>query len=230
MIGNALSYIRERLDTHLRSTMGPEADGSNPDRVVFIPGDKLDPLIIRQGSIGMLVVNVQEDREFRDPDRYLRRISHGQKSQYERHFPDLHLEFTVLFVAQFKDYVHAWNQLGQLLLYLQENPVFDAAKDRELPQGFRRLTHELVSSSLQQQNELWSALKMSMRPAILYRFRLITAVGREMKHQPRPIHPERISTELTQGLKLKTSPTPLNPQEQPANLRSPPPFQTQPQP
>ncbi len=230
MIGNALSYIRERLDTHLRSTMGPEADGSNPDRVVFLPGDKLDPLIIRQGSIGMLVVNVQEDREFRDPDRYLRRNSHGQNSKYERHFPDLHLEFTVLFIAQFKEYVHAWNQLGQLLLYLQENPVFDAAKDRELPQGFRRLTHELVSSSLQQQNELWSALKMSIRPAILYRFRLITVAGRLTDDQPLPIQPKRISTQLTHGLKLKTSPTPLNPQEQPANLRSPPPSQTQPQP
>jgi len=208
MIGTALGYIRKRLDDHLRTVLGLEPDGSTAERVVFVEGDKLDPLSIPRGTIAMLVANVQEEREFREPDRHLRRSTNGQGSQGERHHPDIHLEITVLFIAHFKDYANAWNQLAQLLFFFQEHPVFDATADKDLPAGIRRLANELCSQSFQQQNELWGALKTSLRPSVLYRFRLMTLRGRATKDQPAPI---------------RTVETRLNPQEMGANLRSPPP-------
>jgi hypothetical protein len=208
MIGTALNYIRKRLDAHLLSVPGLEKDGNTAGRVIFVEGDKLDPLTIPQGTIAMLVANVQEEREFRAPDRYHRRIAGVHGSQIEGHHPDIHLEITVLFIAQFKDYANAWNQLAQLLFFFQEHPVFDVAVDQDLPAGVGRLANELCSQSFQQQNELWTALRCSLRPSVLYRFRLMTLRGKAMQGQPVPI---------------KTVKTRLNQQEIQANLRSPPP-------
>lgn len=208
MIGTALSYIRQRLETHLRSTQGLNSDDGTADRVVFLEGDKLDPLTIPQRSIAMLVVNVREDREFRDADRYQRRLAHGQGSGSERHYPDIHLEIAILSIANFKDYATAWDQLSQVLGFFQTHPVFDAAVDKNLPPGIGRLTNELCSQSFQEQNELWSALKSPLRPSLLHRFRLITLRGTAMGEQPSAI---------------KTVKTKVQHQEHTINLRSPPP-------
>jgi hypothetical protein len=207
MIGSALSYIRRRLDAHLRAVMGLAEDGSSAERVILVDGDKLDPFTLPQGTIGMLVANVQEEREFREADRYQRRIANGNGNQTERHHPDIHLEITLLFIANFKDYAHAWNQLSHLLFFFQEHPVFLAAEDKDLPEGIGRLANELCSQSLQQQNELWGALRAALRPSLLYRFRLLTVRGKTLDVQPIPIH--RVDARL-------------NTRELPANLRSPP--------
>lgn len=208
MIGTTLNYIRKRLDAHMISALGLERDGSTAERVVLVEGDKLDPLTIPQGTIAMLVANVQEEREFRDPDRYQRRLANRQGSQAKLHHPDIHLVITILFIAQFKDYANAWNQLAQLVFFFQEHPVFDQETDKDLPAGVERLANELCSQSFQQQNELWSALKSSLRPSILYHFRLMTLRGKAMEAQPVPI--QAIETRL-------------HPKEIQANLRSPPP-------
>lgn len=208
MIGTALGYIRKRLDAHLRSAQGMETDGGTADRVVFLEGDKLDPLSFPQRSIAMLVVNVQEEREFRDADRFHRRQANGQGNHSEHHYPDIHLEVAVLFIANFKDYTTAWNQLSQVLFFFQEHPVFDAAVDEDLPPGIGRLATELRSQSFQEQNELWSTLKTSLRPALLHRFRLITLRGKAMERQP---------------VAIQTVQTSVKHQDHAVNLRSPPP-------
>jgi hypothetical protein len=185
MIGTALGYLRKRVDTHLRSVLDLERDGSTADRVVFVEGDKLDPFTVPLGTIGMVVVNVQEEREFRDANRYLRPLADGPGSLH--HHPDLHLEVSLLFVAKFKDYANAWNQLSHVMGFFQIHSVFDASADRDLPSGVKRLAGELVSLTFQQQNEIWSSLKTSLHPAVLYRFRCITMQGPPLEEQPRQV-------------------------------------------
>lgn len=206
MIGDALTYIRKRLDAHLRAVMGLAEDGSAAERVILVDGDKLDPFTLPQGTIGMLVANVQEDREFRDADRFQRRHGNGPGLKLEGHYPDIHLELFVLFIANFKDYATAWNQLYQVLSFFQQHPVFDTDSDKNLPPGIERLpseidrlSNELCSQSFQEQNELWSALRTSLRPALLHRFRLITLRGQATKEQPIPI--QRDQTEIRLSLK-----------------------------
>jgi hypothetical protein len=187
MIGTTIGYIRKRLDTHLRAALAIEADGSTPPLVDFLEGAKLDPLVLPLGSISMMVVNVKEDREFRDPDRFLHRVSDGAAFRMEQHRPDLHLEIGVLFLAKFKDYVYAWNLLSQVMLFFQEHPLFDVEQDDDLPEGIGRLVCELYSQSFQQQNELWSSLKIPLQPAVLYRIQVLTLRGQAMVPQPRPV-------------------------------------------
>jgi hypothetical protein len=213
VIGDALTYIRRRLDAHLLSVMGLAEDGSSSERVMLVDGDKLDPLSLPQGTIGMLVAKVQEEREFREANRYQRRSANGQDNPTDRHHPDIHLELSLLFVANFKDYAHAWNQLTHLLIFFQEHPVFLAKEDKDLPEGIGRLANELCSPSLQEQNELWGALRSALRPSLLYRFRLLTVQGKAMDERSAPI---------------QTVETRLRREEVPANLRSPPASDAQP--
>ena len=180
MIGNALAYIRKRLDAHLRAAQGEHSDGDTPDRVVFLEGDKPDPLTFPQSCIAMVVVNVQEDREFRDADRFQRRLPYNNSVQLEPHYPDIHLDLAVLFVASFKDYATAWNQLSETLFFFQQHPVFERSPDMDWPKSLERLSNELRTQSIQDQNEVWSALRASLRPALLYRFRLITLHGKAL--------------------------------------------------
>lgn len=209
MIGTALSYIRLRLDAHLRSTQGLESDGDTAERVLFLEGDKLDPLILPQRSIALLVVNVREDRECWDADRFQRRLTNGHAGGSERHYPDIHLELAVLFIANFKDYATAWNQLSQVLFFFQQHPVFDRESDKDLPAGIDRLRNEFCSQSFQEQNELWGSLRTSLRPAILHRFRLVTLCGEAMAEQAPPIQTVRTSVKLTSDAsELHAPPTP----------------------
>lgn len=221
MIGTALNYIRQRLDDHLHAEQGPDSEPETEERVVFLEGDKLDPLTLPQRRISMLVVNVQEDREFRDADRFQRRHNNGHAGGYERHYPDIHLELAILFIANFKDYSTAWNQLTQLLFFFQQHPVFDRESDKDLPPSIERLTNELRSQSFQEQNELWGALRTALRPAILLRFRLITLRG-EVVAKPAPIKAMRWVMKRKVRLLVKRKPWRVKQQEDTGNLRSPP--------
>jgi len=115
MIGTTISYISKRVDSHLRMVNQKDKDGSSPPLAALIDGAQLDPLVLPLGTISLLVVDVNEDREFRDADRFQRRISTAESNKIENHYPDLHLDIGLIFVAKFKDYDRAWNQLAHVI-------------------------------------------------------------------------------------------------------------------
>jgi hypothetical protein len=88
MIGTTISYISKRVDSHLRMVNQKDKDGSSPPLAALIDGAQLDPLVLPLGTISLLVVDVSEDREFRDADRFQRRISTAESNQIENHYPD----------------------------------------------------------------------------------------------------------------------------------------------
>jgi hypothetical protein len=207
MIGTTISYLCKRVDGHLRMVNQKDKDGSSPPLAALVDGSQLDPLVLPQGTISLMVVDVDEDREFRDADRYQRRIQKEESVRVENHYPDIHLEIGVLFVAKFKDYDRSWNQLSHVIGFFQQKPSFHAQQDLDLPKGIGRLNAEFRPQSLKEINDLWSALKISPHPALLYRFRLLTISGPMLDEQPMPI---------------KSVETKFTPQPQSLNLRSPP--------
>jgi hypothetical protein len=207
MIGTAIGYICKRVDGHLRLVNQQDNDGSSPPMAALVDGSQMDPLVLPMGSISLMVVNVNEDREFRDADRFQRRIKTEESIMIENHHPDLHLEIGLLFIAKFKEYDRAWNQLSHIIGFFQQNPSFSAQKDPDLPEGIGRVNGEFYPQSLQQINDLWSALKICPHPALLYRFRLLTIRGPLLDEQAMPIR--SVQTKFT-------------PQPNSLNLRSPP--------
>jgi hypothetical protein len=209
MIGKSLNFLRRRLDAHLRVVAGIDGDSGTADRVVFVEGDKLEPLSLPQGCISMLVVHVQEDRQFRDANRYQRCLAQDASPHVETHYPDVHLDIGILFAARFKDYANAWDQLSEIILFFQQNPLFDASDAEislEMPNGVSRIGVELLSPALEQQQDIWSALRLSIHPAVLYRIRLMALRGPAWQQQPQPVHELRGSVRPIPSLKHDRSP------------------------
>jgi len=168
LIGSALTYLRDKVNTHLQDG---ETDSGQP-LVVFIEGDKIDPLNIQSGRVNILVVNVEEERELRGANPY-----YDERSQ--RINPDIPLTISALFIARFNDYPTSWNYLTDIIRFFQSHPVLERADNQaqssnNMPEGIESLRCEMISLNLQQQNEVWGALRITQHPALLYKIKLIT--------------------------------------------------------
>ena len=186
MIGSALTYLRDKINTHLQDG---ETDSGQP-LVVFIEGDKIDPLNIQSGRVNILVVNVEEERELRGANPY-----YDERSQ--RINPDIPLTISALFIARFNDYPTSWNYLTDIIRFFQSHPVLERADNQaqssnNMPEGIESLRCEMISLNLQQQNEVWGALRITQHPALLYKIKLITL---------RDPHPQ--SSEKTKNIIVK---------------------------
>lgn len=175
MIGAALTYLRDRVNTHL---LDGETDSGQP-LVVFIEGDKIDPLSIQSGRVNILVVNVEEERELRGANPYY--DEHSQRIN-----PDIPLTISALFIARFNDYPTAWNYLTDIIRFFQSHPVLErvdnqAQSSNHMPEGIESLRCEMISLNFQQQNEVWSALRITQHPALLYKIKLITLRDRSLQ-------------------------------------------------
>jgi hypothetical protein len=168
LIGSALTYLRDKVNTHLQDG---ETDSGQP-LVVFIEGDKIDPLNIQSGRVNILVINVEEERELRGANPY-----YDERSQ--RINPDIPLTISALFIARFNDYPTSWNYLTDIIRFFQSHPVLERADNQaqssnHMPEGIESLRCELISLNFQQQNEVWGALRITQHPALLYKIKLIT--------------------------------------------------------
>lgn len=170
MIGKVLSFLRKRLDDHLRAELGGGVDDPVADKVVFLEGDKLDPISFKEEAVSALLINVEEERILRTADPYLRVQEDGKP---QRKQPDLRLVLYVLFVARFKQYDSAWDHLAKVIEYLQSNRMFERPGHPTLPAGVDKLTLELVTQSFAEQNDVWNMLKSTYHPSALYRVRLV---------------------------------------------------------
>jgi hypothetical protein len=168
LIGAALTYLRDKVNTYLQDG---ETDSGQP-LVVFIEGDKIDPLNIQSGRVNILVVNVEEERDLRGANPY-----YNERSQ--RINPDIPLTISALFIARFNDYPTAWNYLTDIIRFFQSHPVLErvdnqAQLSNHMPEGIESLRCEMISLNFQQQNEVWGALRITQHPALLYKIKLIT--------------------------------------------------------
>ncbi|HEX2877670.1 MAG TPA: DUF4255 domain-containing protein [Polyangiaceae bacterium] len=173
MIGSALAFLKKVLDEHL---LGELDEGAEPmaAQVVFVEGDKLETLVFKAEAVTLLLINVEEERVLRQPDLHARRVVDAQGvSSVVRGQPDLRLVLHLLFVARFKAYDTAWDRLTQIIAFLQSTPVFDAASWPTLPPGIEKLVLELTPLKLEEQSEVWSALRATQHPSVFYRAKLL---------------------------------------------------------
>jgi hypothetical protein len=190
MIADTLNFLRRHLDERLRVELGGSQDDATGDRVVFIDGDKLEPISFQLNAVTVLLINVEEERLLRGPDLYVRANEDGTRQRVQ---PDIRLILYVLFVARFKKYDAGWQHLSKILEHLQTNRVFDGASAPDLPPGVDRLILELVTLDFAAQNEVWNALRTTHHPSLLYRVKLLAyrdrrpAESQEVGEQSREI-------------------------------------------
>lgn len=153
MIGKALAFSRDRLN-----------EGLSPpgrDTVVFPDAANLDPVSFAPGAITLLLVNVEQEPTPRRTGFNVQQAA-----------PPNSLNLSVLFVTGFEDYRDSLNKLSDLISYLRSNPVFDGPS---LPDGVSQLALDAAPLSISGQSELWGALRVSCRPSVLYRARVVSS-------------------------------------------------------
>lgn len=167
MLGQVLTFLRRRLDAELRAQSEEE---SATEKVVFIDGDKMEPLKFTLNAVTLMVVNVREERVLRAPDRWRQpTVDGGSRAS----FPDIRLQIQLLFVAHFKAYDESWEQLSRVIDHFQRHPVYTRALAPDLPEGIDRLMFELLTLDFAAQNEIWNALRVCYHPSVAYKTSLI---------------------------------------------------------
>lgn len=160
--------------------LGGTPDDPSGDRVVFVDGDKMEPITFKLGAVSEVLINVEEERVLRSADLYSRTAEDGTPQRVQ---PDIRLILYVLFVARFKQYESAWDHLSKIIEHFQTVRVFDHENTPDLPARIDKLVLELVTLGFAEQNEVWNALRTTHHPSILYRIKLLALRDRKPQTQ-----------------------------------------------
>lgn len=179
MIGDVLVLLKNRLNHSLNAGLSPEE--SIEDKVVFVDGEKMDPLSFQLGAISILLINVEEENTLRPPDLYVKTLADGTR---QRILPEIRLNLYVLFAARFKQYDESLRNLSGIIQYFQHNRLLDHQNAPDLNEDVDHLSIELVTLPFSEQNEVWGSLRMAYHPSVLYKVRMVTFQDRDAAGMP----------------------------------------------
>ena len=171
MIADALVFLRNRLNQHFKSFSDDPATGASEDKVVFLDGEqKTDSVSFRTDAVTLLLYRVEKETTLHLGDPFVR-VANGRAAQKVK--PDVGMNLYVLFVAKFKDYGQGLHYLSQVIRFFQSNNIFDRQSAPELGNEIAELALDLVTLTVQQENELWGLLRTYYLPSVAYRIRTI---------------------------------------------------------
>ena len=171
MISEVLIFLKNHLNAHLNVSSVLSSGESTEDRVVFLDGEKMDPVTFKLGAISALLINVEQENTLRSPDPYTAVSADGTQRKVQ---PDIRLNLYVLFVARFKQYEQGLSYLSRIIQHFQNHRVFDNHNAPELNENVERLVIELVTLPFSEQNELWNSLRTTYHPSVLYKVKMVT--------------------------------------------------------
>lgn len=102
MIRETLVFLRDELNAYLNEQAGRPTD-SPEYMAVFVDSQdtQRDVIAFPPNAVTVMLINVEEERALRAPDRYRQRLSNGNQQQVQ---PDIKLNLYVLFVTNFTQY------------------------------------------------------------------------------------------------------------------------------
>jgi hypothetical protein len=181
MISDVLLFLKDHLNAYLSTKSGWSHETSQEDKVVFIDGENMDPISFKLGAISALLINIEEDNTLRGPDPYRRMASDGTRYKTQ---PEIRLNLYVLFVARFKEYEDALRYLSQIIQYFQNRRLFNQHNAPELSANIEQLVMELITLPFAEQNEVWSALRTTYHPSVLYKVKMVVFKDEETVAMP----------------------------------------------
>jgi len=172
MIGDVLTLLKNQLNSHFKSLSTGNSEGVGEDKVVFMDGDqKADSASFKTGAVTVFLYRIEHETALRQGDAYIRVSASGVSQKVQ---PDITLNLYVLFVARFKDYGQGLHYLSQVIKFFQSNKTFNRQNAPELGECIGELAVDLVTMTVQQQNELWGLLRTCYWPSVAYKVRTVT--------------------------------------------------------
>ncbi|MGB3466978.1 MAG: DUF4255 domain-containing protein [Cyclobacteriaceae bacterium] len=167
MINTTLNILKDKLNDYFRIKAGTDKDLVN-----YIVSDGTDPGVFPKNTVAPFLINISEDRQFRNADQFVGSVTEGIRTNY---FPEIRIELLVLFVAKFNDYDQSLKFISYVIKYFQANRVFNPENTPRLyDEQIEKLTLELISIPLEEQNQVWHSLNTSYLPSVLYKIRLLS--------------------------------------------------------
>lgn len=172
MIHTTIQVLKEKLDNYLRMKAKSERAMVN-----YITSEGTDKGVFPENTVTPFLINVSEDRKFRNADQYKGVTSNNIKTGFN---PEIRIELLILFVSNFKDYDQALRSLSYTIKFFQANRIFTPENSPLLfEENIEKLIMELVSIPLEEQNQVWHSLNTSYLPSVLYRVRLLSYIDDE---------------------------------------------------
>ena len=169
MINKAVNFLEEQLDAVLTTPGNPEAI-----LLTTIVNEKGE-LNIEAGQLALMLVNIEEEKILKMQLPRERRI--GDNIHFAN--PEIKLNLLMMLAANpgTENYSTALERLSQAITFFQGTSFFDKKKYPGLGPEIEKLTIELYSLSLEQQNQLWASLGAKYLPSVIYKVRLVVIDG-----------------------------------------------------
>src|SRR5262245_907221 len=165
MLDAAVTFLAGDINSYLRRRTAS-------DLVKAVPGSIADDTgkwAVAPGTIGVALVNVEEDRILRSqlPEPV---VVNNRQVMLQ---PDLKLNLHLVFAVRHNTYEHALRYLSYVLMFFQAHPTFTPDEYPGLDSSIARLNVELQSYGPDQMNQLWAYLGTKYLPSALYRVRMV---------------------------------------------------------
>lgn len=182
MIYDALEIFRSEANDYLK--LLPELNVSGNKIIGLSNVAKEDGTIeIPTNSIGLTLVNIEEERLGRDVKPYRLNPDHSIGHLN----PQIRLNLYILFTAHFNDYKSSLQYISGLIRFFQTKTVFSAENSPAMPAGIERLVVDLQPLNFEQQNNLWAMLGAKYLPSVLYKVRTVCFQEGQTRDQQAPI-------------------------------------------
>jgi hypothetical protein len=165
MLDVALEFLRDELNTFLRSRFGASTDKVTLGNVV----DDAGKFSIDLDCIGLSVINLDEERIVKTHLPHYTYVN-GQHVVTQ---PELKLNVDLLFAGNFKVYEEALKYLSYVLLFFQTYTSFTPDTFPSLDSSIEKLVFELQSLSYEQWNLIWGYNGGKQLPCLAYKMRLV---------------------------------------------------------
>ena len=179
MLDSTVKFLADEFNLYLSRRTGSSV-------VKVVPGGLADDTgkwAVAEGTIGLALVNVEEERTLRSQvsERVIRNGHQISRS------PELKLNLNLIFAPRHKIYGQALSYLSYVLTYFQAHPVFTPHAYPGLDPRIEKLTVELLSYGPEQLNQLWAYIGTKYLPSVIYRVRMVVLQDDEPSEIDQPI-------------------------------------------
>lgn len=161
MLDEVLVVLKNKLNSYFKLITY-----SSEDKVVFPDGSKADAISFTLNHVTLTLMNIEEEKMIRQANRFEGTIKNGIKTEIN---PSIGINATVLFISRFSDYEQTLKFLSLILAFFQKIPVLDHYNTPELPASVEKIRIELMTMPIAQQNEIWSSLRTTYVPSVIYK-------------------------------------------------------------
>jgi hypothetical protein len=183
MIDKALKFLTDEMNTYLDLQNGnPSTDSAivlsnvaNADGSWAIP----------QGKLGVSLINIEEERVFKDQQSEFRNVS----GEFEKYNPEIKLNLYILICANLVTeqapfaYEEGLKQLSRIVSFFQGKNVFTPDNSPAMDPVLKKLIVDLYSYTFEQQYNFWAILGAKYLPSALYKVRLLAYQEQRIQNQ-----------------------------------------------